>query len=290
MTTKYDYFHSNKRGHSAKRGKKGQQEIPLYTNPGVLRMIPTSRLTSGLPYQQPISEKTVTHLAENWDDRLLTPLIVSYRDGKYNLVDGQHRSAGARRRSNGEDVLLPCLVFEGLTYEEEAALCYQIDKSKGRLSLAMSTNALIESGQDAQILEICQLLEDEGFVWALKKRSGTEFEIVSTAAVIRAYSLLGGADFSRMFALLCKTWKGNPQSLSAGMISGMALFLKTYGPELDDKLFVKRLSTVNPEEIIRRGKVDFSTNRAALRYARVILEKYNRRQPEARKLPYRFNG
>lgn len=286
----------NKSYHSGKQRSPqvypGQQsfQIKELSNPGELRMISTSRLTSGLPYQQPISEKSVNRLVLEWDDRLLTPLIVSFRDGKFNVVDGQHRSAAARRRNNGEDVLLPCLVFDGLSYEEEAALCYQIDKTKGRLSLAMSTNALMESGQDAQLLEIRQLLENEGFVWALKKRNGTEFEIVSTAAVIRAYNLLGGTDFSRMFALLCKTWKGNPQSLSAGMISGMALFLKTYAPELNDKLFVKRMSTVHPEEILRRGKVDFSVNSAALRYARVILDKYNRRQAENRKLPYRFES
>ena len=85
-----------------------------------------------------------------------------------------------------------------------------------------------------------------------------------------------------------RKWKGHPQSVSAGMLSGLSLFLKTYAPELDDELFVKRMCVVDPGEIIRRGKLDFSTNRAALRYACVILEKYNRRQPEDRRLPYRF--
>lgn len=70
----------------------------------------------------------------------------------------------------------------------------------------------------------------------------------------------------------------------------MALFLKTYETELDDDVFIKRLSAVDPEEIIRRGKVDFSTNRAALRFARVIWDKYNSQQRGARRLPYRFKG
>ena len=77
---------------------------------------------------------------------------------------------------------------------------------------------------------------------------------------------------------------------STGMLSGMALFLKTYETELDDRSFIKRLSAVDPEEIIRRGKMDFSTNKAALRFARVILEKYNTQQRGGRKLPYRFKG
>jgi len=267
-----------------------KQQIALekeYGNPGEERVISTGRLTSGLPYQQPLSEKNIERLIREWDNRLLTPLIVSFRDGKYNVVDGQHRVAAMRRMNHGEDVLVPCLVYTGLTYEQEAALCYRIDRTKGRLSLAMSTNALMESGQDAQVLEIRRLLEQEGFTWALKKRSGiVEYEIAATRAVITAYHLLGGAAFSRMFALLRDTWKGEPRSLSSYIISGMALFLKTYEPEVSDALFVRRLSKVDPEEIVRRGKLDFSTNRAALRYARVILDKYNGRSKNP--LPYRF--
>ena len=69
----------------------------------------------------------------------------------------------------------------------------------------------------------------------------------------------------------------------------MALFVKTYETELDDRAFVTRLSQVDPEEINRRGRADFSTNSASLRFARVILEKYNGKRG-GRKLPYRFKG
>ena len=108
--------------------------------------------------------------------------------------------------------------------------------------------------------------------------------------LIPGYRLLGGAAFSRLLVLLDSTWHGASISLRASMLSGMALFLKTYETELDDRTFIKRLSAVDPEEIIRRGKMDFSTNKAALRFARVILEKYNSQQRGGRKLPYRFKG
>ena len=69
----------------------------------------------------------------------------------------------------------------------------------------------------------------------------------------------------------------------------MALFVKTYETEFTDRTFIKRLSQVDPDEINRRGRADFSTNKASLRYARVILEKYNG-QRGGKKLPYRFEG
>ena len=93
-----------------------------------------------------------------------------------------------------------------------------------------------------------------------------------------------------MLVLIAGTLHGTPSSLKASIFSGMALFLKTYETELSDHTFIKRMSTVDPEEIIRRGKADFSTNKASLRFARVILEKYNGHQRGGHKLTYRFKG
>ncbi len=258
-----------------------------YHNPGELRMLSTSRLSSGQPYQRHVDEAAVVRLLREWDDRLLEPVIVSFRDGKFNVVDGQHRIAAAKKRSEGQEVMMPCRIYTGLSYEQEAELCYKLDRAQRRLSLPQATNALMESGVDPETTEIRRLLESEGFVWALGKKHGEAYEIVATRAVINAYRSLGGAAFSRMFALLRDTWRGEPASLSASMISGMSLFLKTYETELRDNLFVKRLSAVTPEEITRRGKADFSTSRYALRFARVLLEKYNG-QRGGHKLSYRF--
>ena len=72
------------------------------------------------------------------------------------------------------------------------------------------------------------------------------------------------------------------------MLSGMALFLKTYETEIDNHTFIQRLSDVDLDEMIRCANVDFSTNRVALRFARVLREKYNGQKRGGRKLPYRF--
>ena len=257
---------------------------------GIEELLSTGELYSGQPYQRPVLDRVVDKLVREWDPRLLTPLVVSYRDGRYNLVDGQHRVCAMRKKNGGKDVTALCRVYHGLTYEQEAELYYKLDRAKGHLRLAHATKALVESGADAEIIEIKRLLENAGFVWALDKPTGEAFEVEATRAVINAYRLLGGAAFSRMLELTARTWHGAPSSVKASFLSGMALFLKTYETELDDEVFIKRLSAVDPEEILRRGKADFSTNKAALRFARVILGKYNSQQRGGRKLPYRFKG
>lgn len=260
-----------------------------YRNPGIDRELHTDQLTSGLPYQRPVNPKEVDRLIREWDERLLEPVIVSFRDGRFNVVDGQHRISAMRKMNGGNGIMVNCKVYSGLTYEQEAALCYKLDKAKKRLSLSQATNALVESGEDAEVTEIRQLTENCGFVWALGKSRGKTGEIVSTRALVNAYRLLGGAAFVRMMNLLWDTWEGDPRSLTAAILSGMALFVKIYETEMNDRTFVSRLSQADPDEINRRGRADFSTSSVALRYARVILEKYNG-QRGGRKLPYRFKG
>jgi len=282
---------------SAARGQQKQADHQQLTLGGMAdeglweeKMLSTSELYSGQPYQRPVKDPVVDKLVREWDPRLLTPLVVSYRDGRYYLVDGQHRTCAMRKKNGGKDVMALCRIYKNLTYEQEAELYYKLDRAKGHLRLSHATKALVESGSNAEVMEIKRLLEDAGFIWALDKPTGEPFEIGATRAVISAYHLLGGASFSRMLMLMAQAWHGAPGSVKASMISGMALFLKTYETELNNATFIKRLSTVDPDEIIRRGKVDFSTNKAALRFARVILSKYNSQQRGGRKLPYRFKG
>ena len=253
-----------------------------YSNPGSIRTLSTSRLTPGLPYQRPVEQKNVDKLVRNWNSRELYPVIVSFRDGKFNVVDGQNRIAAMRQMAGGGDVIVPCMIYTGMTYEQEAELYAKLDKGKRPLTPRQHTKALVESGSDARIMEIKCLVEDVGFVWALGEPTGEPFEIAPIRALINAYQLLGGDTFSRMLSLMAGTWQGTPNSLRASMLSGMALFVKTYGTELSDRAFIRRMSIVSPEEIIRLGRIETDVG---LRFARIILDKYN---GEGTELPYRF--
>ena len=251
-------------------------------NPGRLQEIYLSRLTSGLNYQRTVDEKAVRKLAENWNPRYLDPVTVSYRDGKYNVIDGQHRVAAIRRmKESGKlkfdtDVKVLCIVHTGLTYQEEAELFYRLDQCRKKLSSAQSVNALLQSGADPEINDIHGMLKKRGIQWSLDNSAAGDYKIRATRATIYAYRLLGRDAFSRMLVLLLETWRGDPASLSAMMLSGMALFLKTYETRINDRTFSSRLSGVAPEEIIKKAKTDLSVSRNDLRCARSLLVQYNK--------------
>ena len=264
-----------------------ETEKPRQYDPQKLSTVYTGNLISGMPYQRPVRDRKVNKLIREWDESLLDPVTVSLRDGKLYLVDGQNRVAAMRRMNGGKDLMVTCRMHYGLTYEAEAELCWKLDHAKSRLTLAQSLTTLKESGTDAEVSTILRLMDDNGFKWALDKMVPGEYEIRAARAVLSAYRLLGQDAFDRLLRLLAGAWHGAPCSLKGGFISGLALFVKTYETELVDRTAIKRLANIDPEEVVRRGRTDFSTNRASLRYARVLWKKYNC-QPGGRKLAYRF--
>lgn len=259
--------------------------LDKFANPGKIQPISTADLHSGLPYQRPVRQRHVNKLAREWDPTYLTPIEVSLRDGKYNIVNGQHRVAAIRRIMGGKDTLVNCLVYTGLTYEQEAAMYFLLDKTTGHLKLANAIKALLESGTDPTVIDIKQRIERAGFTWALDKPTGVTYEIKPVRAVMDAYAQLGAPGFSRMLGLIAGAWHGAQISLTAGMIAGMALFLKTHEMELDDYTTIQRLAAVDPAAIAQLAQVDSPP----LRYARLIRQKYNE-WPGGEKLTYRFKN
>lgn len=256
--------------------------------PYTIQYLSTAALVSGLPYQRTVEDKDVNRLIQNWDGRLLEPLTVSYRNGRYYLLDGQHRAVALLRMNGGRDFMIPCKVYRGLTYEMEAELCYKLDKSRKRLSLAQSTIALTEAGTDAEVMDIVRLIEENGFLWTLDKEFTGDYEIRACRAVISAYRLLGSAAFSRMLSFMYEAWDGEVCSLKGNFISGMALFMKTYGMELEDRIALRRFSEIDPADVIHLARQDRMARGFALRYARALLSQYNAQCEPKQKLKYRF--
>lgn len=257
---------------------------PMFKNPGKIMEIMSSRLTSGLGYQRGVSESRVKWLISHWMDELLEPVMVSKRDGKFNIIDGQNRVLAIRRMHNGEDRPITCLVFEGLTYEDEANLCYLCDLNKKRMTLGQSLNALLQSGRNPHITDIDDQIQQAGFIWMLDKYVEGPYRINVTREIIKSYHTLGHKSFRRMLDLLKATWEGDSKSLCAMMISGMTLFLKTYETQVSDDTFIQRMKNRAPRQIISLAQADFSTNRNSLRCSRVLVEFYNKGVRRGKKL------
>ena len=270
-------------------GGSEKRSVPLCRNPGRLTLLNTGRLISGMRYQRKVEKRIVNKLVREWNPVLLTPLVVSHREGRYYLVDGQHRVA-AMRRIYGGDVKTECVVHEGLTVQQEADLYIRFDGSIKRITKRQSVKAMLESSSDTRPQVIKGLLKEAGFHWALKGRNPANYYINVTSTLFRAYDLLGPDNFRRLFIMLAGTWNGVPTSVTARMISGTALFLKTYLEDLDDYVFTLRLSAHSPVDILHTAQQSGGPGNIPTRIAHVLLDLYNKgcRTGGERSLPYRF--
>lgn len=276
---------------------KNSNRVPKYhpafqfNTPYVKKQLPTSTLHSGNAYQRRVHMKDVTPIVENFDPKLFDDVIVSFRDGRYNVVDGQHRIVALKILNGGADCMVNCKVISGLTYEQEAKLYEELDACKKKLSFSDATRAKAEARDDKQIIDIQNTLRTYGIQldFNASSRSGGTNKIVAARAILKSHSELGSKGFAQMIELTKGAWRGATDSLSMYIISGMTLFVKTYGDMIKTDYFIKKLSKVSPKEIIADGKADISTHDMGLKYARVIWGKYNYKAAK-NVLEYRFRG
>jgi hypothetical protein len=103
-------------------------------------------------------------LETDWDKMFLGTLVVSRRsDGTMWVIDGQHRKEVARRKE-GENFLLDCEVYTGLTRQQEALMFIKLNKYRKavrpydsfRISLAaaLPTEIAMDAAVRARNMEI----------------------------------------------------------------------------------------------------------------------------------------
>ena len=89
------------------------------------KWIPVKQLKVDQYYQRYVVQSRIDKIIANWNYDLVNPPKVSMRDdGSYFIFDGQH-TVVAYKEHEGDDALIYCKVFRGLTRHEETELFLQ---------------------------------------------------------------------------------------------------------------------------------------------------------------------
>lgn len=73
-------------------------------------------------YQRGVQRKRVELIASHFNEYTANEPKVSFRNGKYYVVDGQHTIESRILRNGGKDLPILCKVYTGLTMQQEALL------------------------------------------------------------------------------------------------------------------------------------------------------------------------
>ena len=76
-------------------------------------------------YQRKLQMGKVKQMVAEFNGIIVNPPKVSYRDGRYIVIDGQHTIVGLKTLNGGNDLPILCRVYIGLTKEEEALVFAQ---------------------------------------------------------------------------------------------------------------------------------------------------------------------
>ncbi|MDF2881550.1 MAG: hypothetical protein K0R54_2107 [Clostridiaceae bacterium] len=224
-------------------------------------------------YQRPLEMSRVKKYASEFDKTLLTPIVVSKRNGFNYVVDGQHRTVLAK--TMGLDGLM-ALVYEGLTYEEEADYFKKLNNANGeqkKVSKIDMFNASVEA-KDIRALDIKAIIEDLGFRMA--KTSGNN-TITAMNTLEKMYDKYGAQGLKDTLILSKNTWNGETYSLNNQVISGLASFLNIYSgqPNFSAKTFIKQLSSVPSQRVHSEAKGDITTRNFNVKIMNTLLKYYN---------------
>lgn len=245
--------------------------------------LPIADLEVDRTYQRALRPRRAQSIAEHFNPEALGRFHVSRRaDGKHYLIDGQHRQAGMKLIDWWDGYTVPCIVYTGLTVEQEADL-YHLLNDEMALSSKDDFKARVVAG-DGEATAIVAALRARGAGLSVapnNSRRDGEFACFGALEVLwRSYR----QDFDEVISLIVDSWpKSERDAYTATMVQGVATFVRKYRGQYDRKHLVARLRAETAASLLRQratAKEFIKTPRVALAY--VIYCAYQRHKRGAR--------
>lgn len=215
------------------------------------RHIPIGELLPHPKLQRRFKAAHAERILSDFDPAALGIIWVQEKNGKFYVIDGQHRVWATLKFLNGDkrqEVM--CRVFANLSDEDAATITRRVNITKAWQALDTFTNRIVE--KDAVALAIQKILGAFGLVVS---KSRGENVVQAVTAAERAYLRLGDADFQRLVGVLHGAWKGDPDAYSAPLLEGMALLMNRHNGTCNyDDMRHKLAKSGKPERIIGQAR------------------------------------
>jgi hypothetical protein len=240
------------------------------------KLIPVEKLKID-KYQRLLNQTLGGQIAAAFSFNKVGVITVSYREGIYNVIDGQHRVYGA---TLAKVPALMCQIYNDLTYQQEAKLFNDLNGIRKKITAYDIYNADIEAG-NAETLEIKKCVVSNGFKIDRSKGDGV---IISLSRLHTIYKTDGYNHLDNTLKCIKDIWEGIGSSLTGKMLMGMSTFLTTYGSKINRATFISQLRLVEPYKIKREIESDTSEIQVQEKFSNVIIKYYNSRLPYDHKI------
>lgn len=234
-------------------------------------LIPIDELVCDQEYQRTLSAAHIQRIVDNFDVYQINPVKVSRRDGLNRVFNGQHTIEAVAKKSGSRKTPVWCMIYDDLTYEEEAYIFATQQKYNKPLLPYEIFTAGVEAGKSDELI-IRDLVKAYGLVIQGTKKPGG---ICAVSTLVFIYQNYGFHVLDRTLRLAIGTWEGDPISLSAAILRGIALLVVSYGENLKDETFKEKIGAFSARDISRTAK---ERRRGTLGFAETMLDEYNNRK------------
>jgi hypothetical protein len=185
--------------------------------------------------QRSINMNRAKNMGDELNEDALGVLTVSHRaDGKYYIVDGQHRH-GAVISAGRTDMMLLCHIYQGMSLEEEAALFRVLNTAQKPSPIDLFRVRLVEGDPAAR--DIAKIIAKHNFTVAHYDASHRFSAVVAANQLY----MMNADRFEDAVDVLLESWPQAPEALRGEMLKGMFSVLERYYGIISTSALVNKL-------------------------------------------------
>lgn len=222
--------------------------------PGSLQMLHKDVLQVHPAYQRDVLPEKVKAITAAWSWLSLGALVVGERGGEYWVIDGQHRTLAAKRRS--DITHLPCVVFKTSDVKTEARGFLDLNTGRKPVTAVAKQKAMVAAGDEvaAFVQKTCDALGV-----TIRPTASKAGEIKCVAWCVKRAAENAEA-FTQVLAFGAEISRADNMPIPERVLEGIWILNAKCGEGLADKKLAKRL-----REKGARALLD-AANRAAAYY------------------------
>ena len=225
-------------------------------------------------YQRGVERKRVELIARDFNEYIVNEPKVSFRNGRYYVMDGQHTIEGCILLNGGEDRPILCKVYTGLTMEQEALLFAEQNGHSAPLSAGIKLRAKVVGG-DAPSKAFVAATNRVGLSLNYDSMQLSDYRISCVGTALKLYDQLGEEIYCEALRHIVAAWEGRPDSFRAAVLRGVMYFVQLYHGQYSAERLVRALGGVHPMELYRISRDNPAKLPGWRRYVYPIYTTYN---------------
>jgi len=207
--------------------------------PGKLEKVCLAHMIVCDQAQRDLKPYRVKDLLAEFDLDLLAEVTLSYRDGKYFIVDGQHRVAALKEwlGEGWEKQQIECRVFTGLTLVQEAHL---FDALNNKLTVRpLDLFRVRLTACEPHETAVNSIVKKQGL--HISKNKG-DLAIGAVSTLLQVYARAGEHILGKSLRMIRDAYPG--AAFSSSLVNGIAYMCERYNGVLDEETATQHLGSL----------------------------------------------